>query len=554
MKKLLLLVAAATMSLGATAATPKIATQAKSHDAVKELKAQGVIGSNLKDYVKLNDAVASGAMRAKSAVTPEGDPVQYVFSDYYYSAVPVMGSKSADGSKIYFDNMFVYKFDNGQAWVQGNISTDGTSVTFPSDIAIAELEDEDGSIYPVYPVELITDEEDYITGVKELVFKKDGEKIYVEDDADAPTRILALCALDEDGSFISYFDYTYVMAYEPYTGRTDLVELPEGAQPEDYVYYSYVAGLFGASLVIEQGLVYINGSDVYMNLLTSGYGEAWVKGTIDGNKATFPGDQYVDCGNFLVFQPFYTDGTTYEENEENYLYTYPCDLVLNYDAEKNVFTVAEEEGKDFYCGLFTQDGDLYTYSFDLLIGKPTDAAATPTDPYDLEMEWDDYYEQYVLYYSLDPISTEGDFLNLNNLAYYIYLDGEQYTLTPDVFSRLTEEMDLIPYTFSDGYDIGTGNFWVAEPLATSLGVQAVYTVGDVTNYSNVVSVDVDGNVTTEPAPQVVVGLNNVTAKQITSVAIYDAEGRKIDAAQKGVNVVKMVAADGSVKTVKMFKK
>ena len=551
MKKLLLLVAAASMALGATAATPKIATQAKSHDAVKELKTQGVIGSNLKDYVKLNDAVASGAMRAKSAVTPEGDPVQYVFSDYYYSAVPVMGSKSADGSKIYFDNMFVYVFNNGQAWVQGNISTDGTSVTFPSDIAIAELEEEDGSIYPVYPVELITDEEGYITGVMELVFKKDGEKIYVEDDADAPTRILALCALDEDGSFISYYDYTYVMAYEPYTGRTDLVELPEGAQPEDYVYQSYVAGWFGASLAIEQGLVYINGSDVYMNLLTSGYGEAWVKGTIDGNKATFPGDQYVDCGAFLVFQPFYTDGTT---NEENYLYTYPCDLVLNYDAEKNVFTVAEEEGKDFYCGLFTQDGGLYTYSFDLLIGKPTEAAATPSDPYNLEMEWDEDYGQYVLFYNLDPISTEGDFLNLNNLAYYFYLDGEQYTLTPDVFSRLTEEMDLIPFTFTDGWDISNGYIYVAEPLATSLGIQAVYTVGEVVNYSNVVSVDVEGNVTTEPAPQVVVGLNNVTAKQITSVAIYDAEGRKLDAAQKGVNVVKMVAADGSVKTVKMYKK
>ena len=176
MKKLLLLVAAATMALGATATTPKIATQAKSHDAVKELKAQGVIGSNLKDYVKLNDAVASGAMRAKSAVTPEGDPVQYVFSDYYYSAVPVMGSKSADGSKIYFDNMFVYVFNNGEAWVQGNISTDGTSVTFPGDIAIAELEAEDG-FHAVYPLELIVDENDNITGVKEIVFKKDGEDL-----------------------------------------------------------------------------------------------------------------------------------------------------------------------------------------------------------------------------------------------------------------------------------------------------------------------------------------------------------------------------------------
>lgn len=551
MKKLLLLVAAATMALGATATTPKIATQAKSHDAVKELKAQGVIGSNLKDYVKLNDAVASGAMRAKSAVTPEGDPVQYVFSDYYYSAVPVMGSKSADGSKIYFDNMFVYIFTNGQAWVQGNISTDGTSVTFPGDIAIAELTAE-GVSYPVYPVELITDEEGNVTDVKDLVFVKDGEKIYIEDDPDAPTRTLALCALDEDGSFLGYFDYTYVMAYEPYTGRTDLVELPEGAQPEDYIYQSYVAGLFGASLAIEQGQVYINGSDVYMNLLTSGYGEAWVKGTIDGNKATFPGDQYVDCGNFLVFQPFYTDGTT---DEEGYLYTYPCDLVLNYDAEKNVFTMAEEEGKDLYNGLFTQDGGLYTYSFDLLIGKPTDAAATPTDPYNLEMEWDEDYGQYVLFYNLDPISTEGDFLNLNNLAYYIYLDGEQYTLTPDVFSRLTEEMDLIPFTFTDGWDISNGYFYVAEPLAASLGIQAVYTVGEVVNYSNVVSVDVEGNVTTEPAPQVVPdGISNVTAKQVSGVEIYDVQGRKLSAPQQGVNIVKLVAADGSSKAVKMYKK
>ena len=551
MKKLLLLVAAATMALGATATTPKIATQAKSHDAVKELKAQGVIGSNLKDYVKLNDAVASGAMRAKSAVTPEGDPVQYVFSDYYYSAVPVMGSKSADGSKIYFDNMFVYIFTNGQAWVQGNISTDGTSVTFPGDIAIAELTAE-GVSYPVYPVELITDEEGNVTDVKDLDFVKDGEKIYIEDDPDAPTRTLALCALDEDGSFLGYFDYTYVMAYEPYTGRTDLVELPEGAQPEDYIYQSYVAGLFGASLAIEQGQVYINGSDVYMNLLTSGYGEAWVKGTIDGNKATFPGDQYVDCGNFLVFQPFYTDGTT---DEEGYLYTYPCDLVLNYDAEKNVFTMAEEEGKDLYNGLFTQDGGLYTYSFDLLIGKPTDAAATPTDPYNLEMEWDEDYGQYVLFYNLDPISTEGDFLNLNNLAYYIYLDGEQYTLTPDVFSRLTEEMDLIPFTFTDGWDISNGYFYVAEPLATSLGIQAVYTVGEVVNYSNVVSVDVEGNVTTEPAPQVVPdGISNVTAKQVSGVEIYDVQGRKLSAPQQGVNIVKLVAADGSSKAVKMYKK
>jgi hypothetical protein len=134
------------------------------------------------------------------------------------------------------------------------------------------------------------------------------------------------------------------------------------------------------------------------------------------------------------------------------------------------------------------------------------------------------------------------------------MDGDIYTLTPDVFTSLDEEMTLIPYGFTDGWSIVNGALFITENLFTSLGVQAVYTVDDVTNYSNVVSVDLDGNVTVTPAPQGIDGLNNVAAKQIASVAIYDAEGRKLNAAQQGVNIVKMVASDGSVKTVKMFKK
>ncbi|MBR5069101.1 MAG: hypothetical protein IKX25_06835 [Bacteroidales bacterium] len=554
MKKLLLLVAAATLTLGATAATPKIATPAiKSHQTVRELKSSNVLGAQMMSFDKV---ATSGARRAKTAVTPEGTPQIYIFSAYYDSGAAVSVSFSEDGSSVYFSNMFPYIFDDEQAWVKGIISTDGTSVTIPIE-PIAEIETTTDGVLSAYPVELLVDEEGYYAGYKELVFAKTEEgRIYIEDDYTDPQRLIYLVALDENGEFLGWFDYNMIISYDPYTGPTEVVELPEGAQPEDYVYIYYAASLFGAYQVIEGGQVYVDGNDVYMNLLTCGM-EAWVKGTKDGNTVTFPGGQFVNLGAFLSFQPFYTDGTA---DEEGNLYIYPCDYVMTFDPESNTYVPAEVEGKDFYTGLFLPDESLYTYAFDYTVGKPFEGAAVPADPYDPYLALTDYkgangqYQYYFDYY-LDPFDVDGRILNTNNLAYYIYMDDEPYTLTPDVFENLTEDMTLIPYDFSDGWDIGAGYLYIAEPLLTSLGVQAVYTVGEEVNYSNVVSIDLEGNVYTVPAPQLNPdGLNNVNAKQITSIAIYDAEGRKLEAAQKGVNVVKMVASDGTVKAVKMYKK
>ena len=547
MKKLLLLVAAATVALGATAASPKLASQAKSHDAIKELKAQGVIGANLKDFVKL-DATA-GALRAKAEVTPEGEIQPYVFSDYYYSAVAVSASTSEDGSKIYFSNMWPYVFNDGDAWVQGNISTDGTSVTIPTDVPIATLVSEDVP-YNVYPMEMLLDESGRtIIGIAELTFVKDGDNVYIDDDYEAPQHLIGLCALDENGEFLGYFDYTYAISYKPYDGPTEVVELPEGAEPEEYIYKSYAASMFGIYEEILTGQVYIDGNDVYMDHLACGY-EGWVKGTLTGNKVSFPA-QYVGLGSYLTFAGFYTDGT---EDEEGYLYLYPCDYELIYDAENEIFTAVTDDTKDYYVGLFDPDGGLQTYSLEFVIGKPVNAPTIPSDPYDLELSYSSSYGQYVLDYVIDPYDVNGRFLNTEYLAYYIYLDDEIYTLTPDVFPFLEEEIELVPYTFTEGWDIYQGEIWVAEDLLTTLGIQAVYTVDGIANYSNVVSIDLQGNVTVTPAPQGGVGLNNVDVKKVSSVEFYDAQGRKLDAAQKGVNVVKMVAADGSVKTVKMLKK
>ena len=303
--------------------------------------------------------------------------------------------------------------------------------------------------------------------------------------------------------------------------------------------------------MIEQGLVYVDGNDVYMNGLTPGL-EAWVKGTKDGNTVTFKAGQFLGLDSYYMFYtPIYTDGTT---DEDGYLVAFPGDYTLTFDPETGIYSNLDETKYSAY-GLV--DGSLYDYGNQYQV-KPYagDVPAVPSDPYNLSIDdYTEYWGQYRLGYTIDPLDVDGNYINPEKLGYYLYLDGEQYTLTPDVFSELTEDMDLIPYGFTDGWDIYNGSCYIAEDLFTTLGVQTVYTVDGETNYSNVVSVDMEGNVTTVPAPQLNPdGISNVTAKQITSVAIYDAEGRKLDAAQKGVNVVKMVAADGSVKTVKMYKK
>lgn len=558
MKKFLLLIAALTLTMSAVAATPKRASLVKEVEAPEsiqklEVRNHSLIGQNLSAADKNQNAQVAGPRRVKAVNAPEGTVKHYTMSAYVNSMFGIMYatgiasdiSFTDDGSKVYFGNMFTGAFYPNEVWIPGNVSTDGSSITVPHDYALAELEYE-GEMYTVFAGELILDESGAnVADVKDIVFKKDGDLIYLEDDEANPQRYVGVYDYEADGS-IALWDFALLISYEPYEGEAEAVVLPEGAEPAEFLYYSYV----DFDRVIEKGQVYVDGNDVYMNRLAPGV-DAWLKGTKDGNKVTFPAGQFLPGDFYFYYYPFYVDGTT---DESGYLIPFPSDAyVLDYDPETGIYSNLDATQ---YSGI-SAEGDLYDYINQFEI-KPYDGdkPAVPSDPYDLSIS-DEYlslFGEYFFSYMLDPLDVNGEYINPEYLSYYIYMDGDIYTLTPDVFTSLDEEMTLIPYGFTDGWSIVNGALFLTENLFNSLGVQAVYTVDDVTNYSNVVSVDLEGNVTVTPAPQGIDGLNNVAAKQITSVAIYDAEGRKLDAAQQGVNIVKMVAADGSVKTVKMFKK
>lgn len=529
MKKLLLLVAAATLAFGQVAATPQLVLQGKKF--------------TVADIHKV-PAKASHALRAKKVVAPEGTAKPYLFADLNNYDMAVSVSTSEDGSKVFFSNMFPNMFASGDAWVQGNVSADGTSVTIPMDIAIGELTTNENETYPVRVAEVLLDG-DYITGVRDVVLVKDGDSYYFDDDAENPTRVITLCVLDEDGSFVGYFDDTQLISYAPYDGDIELVELPEGAEPAEFIYrfdYGYP--------VAKLGQVYVDGNDVYMNMLACGY-EAWVKGTREGKTVSFKPGQYIGAYDYyLYFSPVITPEGDYSETET-------ADYVLNYDPETGVYTAYEDDEHDYYVDLVTSSGELYDAALSFIVEPYVgDKPAVPSDPYGLEIS-DLYlssYGQYLFMYWMDNVDVDGNFINPAKLGYYLYLDGDIYTCTPEVFTRLEEDMTLIPYGFTDSWDFYEGYCLIGESLFSSLGVQAVYTVDGVTNYSNVVSVDLEGNVTIDPAPQDIDGMNQVETKQVTRIELYDAEGRRLQAPQQGVNIIRMTTADGSVKNVKMYKK
>ncbi|MBR5069149.1 MAG: hypothetical protein IKX25_07075, partial [Bacteroidales bacterium] len=476
----------------------------------------------------------------------------YVLNDKYFSDVPVSVSTSDDGTKVFFSNLFPYKFADEVAWAQANVSEDGKSITFPIDLPIAELTTSSGQTYLVYPVEMLTDEAGYVKSFKELVLVKDGDKYYIDDDFEHPTRYIGLVPKGENGEYIGHFDSTQKLAFDPYEGSVDLVELPEGAEPTVCSYYFNLSS--EGTYTGKQGLIYTDGNDVYMNMLAAGM-EAWVKGTKEGNTVTFKGGQYLGKGDYyFYFQPFFADGTL---DEEGYLIPQPGDYKMIYDPETDTYTAYSDKDNYYFVGVYISSGKRYEYAYNYVVEPFTGyKPAVPADARDLEISdiYLPYYGAYLFIYSIDPLDANGKILNTDFLSYYVYEDDEIYSFSPDVYMRLTEDMTLIPYGFAENWDFWGDYCYLYETLFTTLGIQTVYTVDGVTNYSNVVSVDLEGNTYTMPAPQGVDGLNNMNVKEVTNVEFYDVQGRKLETAQPGVNVLKMVASDGSVKTVKMFKK
>ena len=177
-------------------------------------------------------------------------------------------------------------------------------------------------------------------------------------------------------------------------------------------------------------------------------------------------------------------------------------------------------------------------------------AQTPVDP--TISSFTDYYalQGYgEITFNLPAEDTDGNALETENLYYNIYFDDNVYTFTNDWYSKVTDDMTDVPYSYSDNLDfvvIGEKHdlFFYVEDY-TRVGVQSIYKDGEDIYRSSIVYSD----------GSVVNGINQVSgnSQKVAKTFSTDILGRRVDASYHGIVMQTTVYDNGERHTVKVLK-
>ena len=233
----------------------------------------------------------------------------------------------------------------------------------------------------------------------------------------------------------------------------EVVTVPETLVAEEYAvsYTDFDGHAAGSSVKVG-----FDGTDVYIQGFCATLPEAWIKGTMDGNTITFAGGQYY--GKYYSYELFLQDN----------------DAVFTYDEANNTLTAT---------GLvYNQTGNSYAdYYKNPVIKKVVEKVATPATPTISAIKASGYGD--VVRYNVPPIDVDGDGLVSSKLSFQFFTDVEQVinplTFTTDYFTRLTEDMTVIPYGFTEDYDFYNNEIYLNMPHSTwnKIGIQSIYTGG-----------------------------------------------------------------------------
>ena len=235
----------------------------------------------------------------------------------------------------------------------------------------------------------------------------------------------------------------------------EVVVAPEDLVVEDYIliYNEYYGA--PASGAVKIGF---DGNDVYVQGFCSYLPEAWIKGVLADGVVTFAGNQYY--GNYYgQYEMFLQD----------------MDATFAYDAE---------------TGTFTAEGDIYNYTgtqyvsyySNLVMTKVVEKPGTPATP--VISEVDDGSYGWYMSFGIPVVDTEGNGMLTSKLSYQIFTDVEQeispLTFTPATHQKLTEDMTVIPYGFTESYDFYDNTIYFNDLFSedwNKIGIQSIYTGG-----------------------------------------------------------------------------
>lgn len=395
-----------------------------------------------------------------------------------------------DGSDIYMAGLAYYAKN---AWIKGTIN--GNTATFPS----MQQVDEDAE----YP-EWISGSNDG-ESIVDIVFTFDQEAGTLT----SQTKYIGECAKEDK---FSVYAYWLNPAFSKELIVPTPVALPEGAQLVEYVMSSTNYSKEAQSNAMSVAVV---GDDVYFKGFSSYLPDALIKGKKVGNTVTFPGNQFL--GTYSNYDSYFVE-----------------EAVFTYDPETESYSATG----DVYSLLGNRYIDVWATN--PVLTKVNEIAAVPATPSITGIEESQYGD--VMNYFIPLVDINGKNMSPSKLSYQFFIDDENTLMefTPEYFSRLTEKMTVIPYGFSDNYDIYDTSIYLNMPHDTwqKIGVQSIYTGGGVENKSEIFWFDMPVKAVPVEAPE---GLETETYMFTANAQEYSSKG---DIEHPGYSIQVQVGFDG----------
>ena len=380
-----------------------------------------------------------------------------------------------ENNEVYVKNIFSQLPTN--SWVKGTLN--GSKIVFEFPQMAFEQE---GDSYYAELLSYVEDEDWYVTAENQtltLNYNATTQAITCPTGSNIATGNVIVGLVDESEEWAGYGDWNFkmtLMTDEPVTA-------PEGLETTDYA-------VVGEGVDGTLAKVGFQGNDVYVQGLYANMPEAWVKGTIEGDKAVFKTGQYMGADFVTNYHQYLVSAIAeekYDEYYEEYYTEYELsneDVTFDYDAETKTFSNSS-------CFLINAGKTTvyYTAAYNKAKMYPfVEVAATPATP-----TWNELFEGGYDYYNygygwgyldfeIPSVDVNGDFILPEKITYQIYtkVNGEEkpLRLSADHYAYLDEDMDEVPYDFSDGWDFyaqGANHniyYYVVGPEA--FGVQAIY--------------------------------------------------------------------------------
>ena len=388
-----------------------------------------------------------------------------------------------DGGKVYIRNIISQPYPvSYSSWIEGKL--EGSTMTFELPAKIAEY----GGYYEMYAalMEYDAEEETYVYNpeLTSFTLNYDAATRAITTPEDSPLatgEVMIGLMWGDDETWAGMGDWNLsfeVMNDEP-------VVVPDGLTTEQY---SVVAEDFGGCLA----QVGFSGNDVYVQGIYPTMPEAWIKGTINGDKVTFANGQYLGRDEVNGFHQYLMSANVKEIYDPEWDYSYEEysfsdeDIVFDYDAATKILS-----NSNFFLVNAGTEEVYYAESYNnARIAPFTEVAATPAAP-----EWVELYEGGYSYYNagwgwgyfnFDMITSDvdGNYILPEKISYAFYarVNGEEIPIhfSTNDYLYIDEDMTEIPFGYSDAfnYDISSSGinmyvyYYIIGPEA--FGIQTIY--------------------------------------------------------------------------------